>query len=142
MADLLDASVWVALSAPDHIHHSRARRYWEEEADEELGFCRITALALVRYLTNPRILGEAALDGAAAWRALGTWLATPGVRWLEEPVGLDEWLARWSGELDPRGGHWADAYLAAFAVAGDHRLVAFDADFRRYPEVRLLHLEP
>lgn len=141
MADLLDASVWVALSAPDHVHHARARRYWEEEAAEELAFCRVTALALLRYLTNPRILGEVALDGVSAWRALATWLATPGVRWVDEPPGLDEWLGRWSGDLDLRGGHWTDAYLAAFAVAGGHRLVAFDGDFRRYREVPLLHLE-
>lgn len=141
MPDLLDASVWVALSAPDHVHHARARRYWDEEAADELGFCRITALALLRDLTNPRILGDAVLDGAAAWRALGTWLVTPGVRWLDEPPALDEWLARWGEELDLRGGHWTDAYLAAFTAAGGHRLVTFDADFRRYREVPLLHLE-
>ncbi len=140
MADLLDASVWVALSAPDHVHHGRALRYWEEEAAEELGLCRMTALALLRYLTNPRILGEAALDGVAAWRALATWLGTPGVRWLDEPPGLDEWLGRWSGDLDVRGAQWSDAYLAAFAVAGGLRLVAFDEDFRRYPGVEFLQL--
>lgn len=66
MPGLLDVSVWVPLSAPDHVHHGRARRYWEREAPEEIAFCRITELALLRHLTNPRILGEAALDGAAA----------------------------------------------------------------------------
>ncbi|HXF57779.1 MAG TPA: hypothetical protein VNO34_09490 [Actinomycetota bacterium] len=64
MVDLLDASVWVALRAPDHVHHPRARRYWDREAAEELAFCRVTALTLLRQLTNRRVLGEAALDGA------------------------------------------------------------------------------
>jgi toxin-antitoxin system PIN domain toxin len=142
MADLLDASVWLPLSAPDHVHHARARRYWEEEGDDQLGFCRVTALALLRHLTNPRILGEAALDGAAAWRALATWLAIPRVTLLLEPDGLDDWLARWSEALDIRAGHWTDAYLAAFAAAGGCRLVAFDQDFHHYGGVQFLQLTP
>jgi len=141
MPDLLDVSVWLPLSAPDHVHHARARRYWEEEADDELAFCRVTALALLRHLTNPRVLGEVALDGAAAWRALATWMSTPRIVFLAEPAGLDEWLARWSGALDVRGGQWTDAYLAAFAAASGSRLVAFDADFRRYTGVEFLRLK-
>lgn len=140
MPDLLDASVWIASTAPEHVHHARARRYWEQEAADEVAFCRLTALALLRYLTNPRILGDAALDGAAAWEALRILLAMPGVRWLEEPAGLDDWLARWTGALDLRGGHWTDAYLAAFAAAAGCRLVAFDTDFHRYDGVEFLHL--
>jgi uncharacterized protein len=78
MRDLLDATVWLPLSAPDHMHHARARWYWDDEAIEELAFCRVTALALLRHLTNLRILGDIALvGGAAAWRALETWLALP-----------------------------------------------------------------
>ncbi len=140
MPDLLDASVWLALSAQDHVHHRRAVQYWNEEAADELAFCRVTALALLRHLTSPRILGEAALDGAAAWRALQTWLAVPRVTLLGEPATIDEWLGRWSGELDVRGGQWTDAYLAAFAAAGDCRLVAFDRDFYRYSGIEFLHL--
>jgi len=142
MPDLLDASVWLPLSAPDHVHHSRALRYWEEESADELAFCRITALALLRHLTNPRILGDAALDGAAAWPALATWLRVPHVSFLSEPPGVDELLAHWGPALDLRGGAWTDAYLAAFAVASGCRLVAFDGDFRRYPGVEFLHLRP
>lgn len=142
MPDLLDASVWIALSAPEHVHHARARRYWDDEAADQLVFCRATALALLRYLTNPRILGAAALDGGVAWRVLATWLAVPTVSLVGEPAGLDELLGRWSGALDLRGGHWTDAYLAAFAAASGCRLVALDSDFGRYPAVALLHLVP
>jgi len=140
MRDLLDASVWLPLSAPDHAHYLRARRYWDDEAASELAFCRITALALLRLLTNPKILGEATLDGGAAWRALETWLALPQITLLGEPAGLDELLGQWAGQLDLRAGKWTDAYLAAFAAASDCRLVAFDSDFHRYPGVEFLHL--
>jgi uncharacterized protein len=140
MRDLLDSSVWLPLSAPDHVHYARARRYWDHEAAQELVFCRITALALLRHLTNPRILGQAALDGDRAWRALHTWLALPQIALLGEPAGLDELLDRWAGQLDLRGGRWTDAYLAAFAAASGCRLVAFDGDFNVYPGVEFLHL--
>jgi len=122
------------------VSHARARRYWDEEAQDELAFCRVTALALLRHLTNPHILGDAALNGPAAWQALAIWRAQPRIRWIEEPAELDEWLARWSGALDLRGGHWTDAYLAAFAAASGNRLVAFVGDFRGYPGIDFLHL--
>jgi toxin-antitoxin system PIN domain toxin len=140
MRDLLDASVWLALSAPEHIHYLRARRYWDEESASELAFCRVTALALLRHLTNTRILGNAVLDGAAAWQALETWLAVPKITLLAEPPGLEELLARWSMHIDLRGGHWTEAYLAAFAAASGCRLVAFDDDFQCYPGIEFLHL--
>ncbi|HEX4160304.1 MAG TPA: TA system VapC family ribonuclease toxin [Rhizomicrobium sp.] len=140
MPDLLDVSVWLPLSVPDHVHHARALRYWREEAGEETAFCRITALALLRHLSNPRIVGAGALGGAAAWRALKTWLSVPGVRLLAEPAGVDEWLERWSNTLNPRGGDWTDAYLASFAAASNCPLVAFDTDFRKYAGISFLHL--
>jgi len=140
MRDLLDASVWLPLSAPEHVHYPRARRYWDEESASELAFCRVTALALLRHLTNARILGDAALDGRAAWRALEAWLALPHITLLAEPPGLGELLAQWAGKHDLRAGQWTDAYLAAFAVASGCRLVAFDGDFHRYQGLEFLHL--
>ena len=140
MRDLLDASVWLPLSAPEHVHYRRARRYWDDESASELAFCRVTALALLRHLTNAKILGDAALHGRAAWQALEIWLAVPHISLLAEPPGLDELLAQWGGKLDLRTGQWTDAYLAAFAAASGCRLVAFDSDFRRYPGIEFLHL--
>jgi uncharacterized protein len=142
MRDLLDVSVWVPLSAPDHVHHLRARRYWESESADNLAFCRVTGLALLRHLTSQRILADAVLDGAAAWRALQTWLAIPQITLLDEPAGVDELLGQWAMQLDLRGGNWTDAYIAAFATASGCRLVAFDADFHRYPGIQFLHLRP
>jgi predicted nucleic acid-binding protein len=99
-------------------------------------------LALLRHLTNSRILGDVALDGAAAWRALETWLALPQITFLTEPPGLEELLAQWARKLDLRTGQWTDAYLAAFAAASGCRLIAFDGDFHRYPGIDFLHLTP
>ncbi|HKW18140.1 MAG TPA: TA system VapC family ribonuclease toxin [Terriglobales bacterium] len=142
MRDLLDASVWLPLSAPDHVHHRGSRRYWDEQAADELAFCRITALALLRHLSNRRILDDRALNGTAAWQALETWLDVPHVILLSEPAGVDELLRQWSAQFDLRSGMWSDAYLAAFAIASGCRLVAFDGDFQRFPGVNFLRLVP
>ncbi|MHB8577748.1 MAG: hypothetical protein ACYDCQ_20745 [Dehalococcoidia bacterium] len=66
----------VPLSAPDHMHHARARRYWENESADKAAFCGVTALA----------------------------------------------------------------YLAAFALAGGYRLVAFDSDYLRFDGLNLPQL--
>jgi uncharacterized protein len=142
MSDLVDASVWLPLCVPDHVHHARALRYWNQEAATPVVFCRATALALLRLLTNPRVLGKAALTGAAAWTLLERWLTLPETALLEEPPGVDELLGAWSRKIPLRGGDWTDAYLAAFARAAGCRLVAFDGDFDRYPGVKFLHLAP
>src|SRR3989454_3967949 len=139
MPDLLDASVWLPWSAPNHMHYPRARRYWDDEAASELAFCRVTALALLRHLTNPRILGDAALDGGAAWRALKIWLALPQIKLLGEPAGLGEGLGQRARELDPRAGKWGDAYPSAFAAAGRCRLGAFCDGLSRYPGGGVFH---
>lgn len=142
MADLLDASVWVALSVADHEHHGRALRYWREQWSGEFAFCRVTELALLRLLSGRAVLGGDRLDGPGAWLALRTWWGSPVVTRLEEPAGLDEVVGAWGAAVDVQGRHWTDAYLAAFATAAGARLVSFDADFARYPGLSWLHLEP
>jgi hypothetical protein len=47
-ADLPDLKVWLDLATPDHVHHQHAVTYWEEQAAEEVLFCTVTALGLVR----------------------------------------------------------------------------------------------
>jgi len=140
MPDLLDVDVWLPLSAPDHPHHSRARRYWFEESADQVVFCRVTALALLRHLTNPSIMAHAVLTGVEAWRAYQRWMALPEVSLEAEPTDLDDHLEEITRAVRVTPALWTDAYLAAFAIAGDHRVVTFDGDFRRFPDLNLLHL--
>ena len=46
--------------------------------------------------------------------------------YLEPPRGLDRYLAEWADGLGR--GHWTDAHLTEFALAGGSRLVGFDED--------------
>jgi len=138
--DLLDVNVWLALSLPDHPHHSRAHRYWFEEAASEQAFCRVTALAFVRLCAQPRVMADAPLSVAEAWQAYRAWRDLPEVFLAHEPQGCEARLETWAVEGHFPARLWTDAYLAAFALAGGFRLVTFDRDFARFPDLELLHL--
>ena len=142
MSDLLDANVWVALVAADHVHRERALHYWQEESAESVAFCRITALAFLRLVTNAHIMQHGMLTSGEAWALWQEWLKLPEVSFLGEPVGLDEQLGKFSRGMSIRPKLWTDAYLAAFAMVGNHRIVTFDGDFQRFPGLNLLFLQP
>jgi uncharacterized protein len=139
--DLVDVNVWLALSVPDHVHHDRARRYWYEESAAELAFCRVTSLAFLRLSTQPAVMGGNPLTVSQAWKAYQALRQLPEVILAREPDGCEARLGTWvnEGAASPR--LWTDAYLAAFAVAGGFRFATLDRDFRRFPDLDLLHLE-
>ena len=141
-ADLLDANVWLALAAEAHAHHRRAEAYWKNEAAPVAAFCRVTQLAFLRHLTNRTIMGEQVLTPSSAWNKRGEFLALPEVRFLTEPLGLDEQLGKWChvGRTSPN--LWTDAYLASFAKCAGLRLVTFDGGFAMFAGLELLLLKP
>jgi predicted nucleic acid-binding protein len=81
-----------------------------------------------------------AQSAGGAWHIYERWRALPEVVLLPEPEGVDLLLADWSQSLSLDSRDWTDAYLAAFAIAGGHRLVAFDQGFRRFAGLDLLQL--
>ena len=88
MSDLLDANVWVPLVAADHVHHGRALHYWQEESAGSVAFCRVTALAFLRHVTNAHIMQHGVLTSSEAWTLLQQWLNLPEVSFLSEPPGF------------------------------------------------------
>jgi toxin-antitoxin system PIN domain toxin len=131
-ADLLDINVWLALGLPDHPHHERALKYWNHASTDQIAFCRITALGMVRLLTNSTVMGGEPLSPGDAWTAYRRFAALPEVALIPEPPGLEDRLAAFIGAdaVTPR--LWTDAYLAAFALSAGLRMVSFDNDFGRF----------
>ncbi len=132
--DLPDVNVWLALAVQDHPHHAAAREYWQQGGAARLWFNRVTMLALVRLLCQPKVMGDAVLDLTQACDLYRSFAALPEVGLLPEPPGCQAALLRLAGDsrppLPPR--LWTDAYLAAFAGSGGLRLVTFDRDFDRF----------
>lgn len=104
----------------------------EQQAAEQLLFCTVTALALVRLVCQPKLMGAAVKTAGKASALLEAFCMQPGVSMaMAEQGGWEVFhqLQR-SGEVPAR--LCTDAYLAAVAMANGWRLVSFDRDFERF----------
>jgi uncharacterized protein len=137
--DLPDLNVWLALTVAEHPHHAAAANYWREAAARRVWFCRVTMLGLVRLLTQPKLMGKAAMTLRQAFETYRRFAELPEVGLQAEPAECEATL-RGLLRADTPARLWTDTYLAAFAVAGGMRLVTFDKDFARYSELARLQL--
>ncbi len=140
MMDLPDINVWLALVDQNHVHHSAASQYWEENPDVELGFNRVSMLGLVRLGTLPGVLSKT-LSVGEAWEIYRNYLAHPQIHFLAEPQSIEWHFAELTTRETLPHRLWTDAYLAAFAIASGCRMVSFDSDFSRFPGLRFLQLK-
>jgi len=138
--DLLDINVWLALVDENHAHHAAASNYWHRQKAERVAFCRVSMLGLLRLSTQPRVLSRV-LTAEEAWAIYRRYLALAPVCFLAEPVTLEQHFAALSAPQNLPHHMWTDAYLAAFALAGQSRLVSFDSDFKRFAKLDFFHLQ-
>lgn len=137
---LLDVNVWLAAAWARHQHHQVARQ-WIDDDDDELAFCRVTQMALLRLITNPAIMQRDAVSRRQAWELLDRLMGDPRARFLNEPEGLGALWVTFSKRDDRNHLLWTDDYLAAFAHAASAELVTLERAFRtRYPAVRVIVL--
>ena len=141
MSDLLDVNAWVALVDKRHIHHTLAQAYWSQNGANQFAFCRTTMLGFLRLSTSTKAVVNPKTN-AEAWAIYQDFMALPNIQFLAEPVGLDAHFQALTTASALPHRMWTDAYLAAFALAGSHRLVSFDSDFSRFPSLDFLHLAP
>ena len=65
-ANLPDLNVWLALAWPAHSHHQQAVHYWEHQAADQVLFCTVTALGLIRLVFQPKLMGTTVRNAAEA----------------------------------------------------------------------------
>lgn len=138
--DLPDLNVWLALASPAHGHHHQAARYWEQQAAQQVVFCDVTAIGLVRLVSQAKVMGPAVKTPAEASQLLQAFCTQPGVAMARPQSGAWDVFHAFlrHGELPSR--LCTDAYLAALAVANGWRLVSFDNDFGRFEGLHWLQL--
>ena len=135
---LVDANVWLALAVDAHFHHTTAKAWFEGQSDESCAFCRITQMALLRHLTNAKIMGTAnVLSQQQAWQAFEKLTADARVVYLDEPPALTPVFHSLTQSPFPSHKQWTDAYLAAFSRCLHSEIVTFDTDFRSFPELNV-----
>ena len=140
--DLPDVNLWLALTDPNHSQHPTARHYWEELRGDSIVFCRVTMLGLLRLATSHTVMQGSPFSHKEIWGIYQTYLAMPVASFLPEPAGVDSIFSILTEAPDFSHRLWTDAYLAAFAITSGCRLVSFDADFSRFPQLTFLQLKP
>jgi uncharacterized protein len=134
---LVDAGVWLAAVWGRHAHYPVASDWFNRQADD-LVFCRVTQMGLLRLLSNPAIMGGDAVDRSHAWRLFDLLWSDERVLWADEPDELDAVWRALSARDDKSHKLWTDGYLAAFAQASDLTLATLDRKLpSRYPSVRV-----
>ncbi len=71
-----------------------------------------------------------------AWAVYDNARLDSRIGFLQEPAALEGHWRQYSQGGAFSHNLWNDAYLAAFAVAGNHELVTFDRGFARYPGLK------
>ena len=140
-SDLPDLNVWLALTCTGHGHHQKAVRYWEELAAGEVRFCTVTALGLVRLLSQPRVMGELVHTPAQAAAVLKELAGQPGVSFSEAEGRA--WDVFHALVREPGLSHrqCTDTHLASLAIGEGLRLVTFDRGFNRFAGLTWLQLD-
>ncbi len=82
---LVDVGVWLAAVWGRHVHHPVAAEWFGKEADD-IVFCRVTQMGLLRLLSNPAIMGGDAVDRSQAWRIFDQLWSDERVLWADEPA--------------------------------------------------------
>lgn len=133
---LPDVNVVVADLRADHVHHARARAFFDaaQASSEPIGLSTIVLSAVVRLATNPRIFARADTTDAVL-DYLDVLLDAPGQVVSD---GEHQWLrlSALCRELHLRGNSVPDAHLAAIALEQRAELITFDRGFRRFPRLR------
>lgn len=137
---LPDVNVWLALASSRHIHNQAAAHWFDGVSEGQAVFCRITQMALLRLLTNARVMGVDVLGPVKAWSVYQALTQDPRVQFSVEPPGLERaWLELTRHPQVAQNG-WTDTYLQAFAELRELSVVTFDKGFRRFtnPEALVL----
>jgi toxin-antitoxin system PIN domain toxin len=129
---LAEANVVLALLARRHVYHVPAVRWYDDLEESEGGICRVVQLTVVRLLGDGNIMGRDALSAADAWSLTQDLLEDDRLDLVSEPAGIDALLPSLYASAAPTARFITDAYLAAFAIAANRRLVAFDPAFHEF----------
>jgi len=123
MRALLDINVLIALLDADHIHHHRARAWFETHVRQGWASCPLTQNGCVRVMSQPVYPNP--LPAAEVMLRLGEAINAPQHRfWPDDISILDENIADRTRIHGPR--QITDLYLVALAMKHGGRFATFD----------------
>jgi uncharacterized protein len=141
MIKLADANVWLALTFSGHAHHAKAKSWFDARSETTCAFCRVTQMALLRHLTNSKIMRTFVQSQRDASKLYDQLEHDTRITFLHEPPGLETAFRNFSQAMSPSHALWTEAYLASFALQSAAQLVTFDQGFGRFAGLDWLLLQ-
>ena len=129
---LVDVNVLLALLVRHHEHNGRALRWFDGLVAGEAILCRFVQLALIRLLGNRTVMGKHAVSASVAWDLIEDLMKDERLEFAAEPAQVDAVLPKLLRYTGPTNKLVGDAYLAAFAIAGEMRLVTIDKGLEQF----------
>lgn len=138
MRSIADANVLLPLLTEGHAHRAPAATWWDACDDGDVGLCLPVRMALLRLLTNSRVMGSSILRPEQAWDVLGQLIDDPRIVLIDQApqTHAQHWRANVE-KREPSADLWTDAWLAALAQATDSEMTTFDQGFRSFPKLKL-----
>lgn len=143
MRCIADANVLLPVLAQGHAHQAPATTWWDGCDDGDVALSPPVRMALLRLLSNRRVMGSSVLRPAQAWSVVQSLIDDPRIELLDQVPAVHDKL--WHDNVvrrEPSPDLWTDAWLAALAQAHDCEIVTFDRGFRSYSKLKLRLLEP
>lgn len=143
MQYVADANVLLPVLTDGHAHHVPAIEWWDGIDDGTVGLCLPVRMALLRLLTNVRVMGSGTLRPDQAWDAVRKLLDDPRISLVDQvpQTHAKHWRAN-IAKREPTSDLWTDAWLAALAQSTDCEMVTFDRGFRSFSKLKLRLLSP
>jgi toxin-antitoxin system PIN domain toxin len=140
---IVDANVLLSLLTEGHAHRAPAVEWWDACNDADVGLSLPVHMAMLRLLSNIKVMGSSVLRPAAAWSAVRRLIADPRIEVLDQvPAAHSKLWYDNAARREPLPDPWTDAWLAALAQAHDCEMVTFDRGFRSFSKLKLRLLEP
>ena len=137
---LIDTNVWLYACLSDTPLHTPCRTWLEDtlSGEEPIALPWQVAISVLRISTQPKLLSRP-LTLEQALHLVHGWLSHPLVEVLTP--GERHWsiLQQLLLQVGIAGNLSNDAHLAALALEHDCSLCSADADFRRFPGLRLIN---
>jgi toxin-antitoxin system PIN domain toxin len=135
----LDVNALLASVAERHVHHQRCAAWWKtRDPADPLLICRAVQSALLRLLCTAAVMGSDVQTLPQAWALYAALLRCGGFAFALEPRGVDVLWEQLCRPFKSSPKVVADAYLAAFAIAGTYTLVTLDEAFAKYEGLDVL----
>ncbi|MEK7404875.1 MAG: TA system VapC family ribonuclease toxin [Acidobacteriota bacterium] len=119
-------NVWLALLLEDHVHRGAAKKWWDADRSDVIGFLRFTQVSVLRLLTTPAAMNGHPRTMSAAWAAYDRLFADDRVALVAEPEGVEACFREYACADRASPKLWADAWLLAFAETAAGAVITFD----------------